>query len=532
MTATARQPNILLVIADQLAATGLGAYGNPLTRAPTLDRLAADGTVFEHAYCASPLCVPSRGSLITSMLPSRTGAIDNGAELAASIPTFAHYLRVLGYRTVLSGKMHFVGPDQLHGFEERVTSDVYPAGLDWVPDWNLASHERLPWYHDMSSVQRRGPRARVAPARLRRGGRVPREARDRRQRTRAGRRPLLLVTSFTHPHDPYEVPARLWESYEGATVEPATVPMLPVDRQDPHTRRLLEMFEHDRYPADAARTLAARRAYSAAITLVDEHVASLLATLDEVGLAEETIVLVTSDHGDMLGERGLWYKMSFFDGSARVPLIVHGPGRIAAGRVRTPVSLLDVGPTLVELAGGWPDGRPAATIDGRSLAGALAGGPEPDAVPVLAEYLAEGVVEPQVLVRQGSYKLIRCPGDPDLLYDLDGDPRELREPRRPPRGQRRPRRARADRRRALEPACAAPRGAREPTPPPPRLAGARDGSHHALGSPGARRRARPLHQQRARLLGRARAVASRERRPQTDSAMGSAARSGRGVAAR
>jgi len=149
-------PNILLVVADQLAAAGLASYGNPLTRAPTLDRLAAEGVVFEHAYCASPLCVPSRGSLLTSMLPSRTGAIDNGAELAASVPTFAHYLRVRGYRTVLAGKMHFVGPDQMHGFEERVTADVYPAGLDWVPDWNLSSRERLPWYHDMSSVQRAG----------------------------------------------------------------------------------------------------------------------------------------------------------------------------------------------------------------------------------------------------------------------------------------------------------------------------------------------------------------------------------------
>ncbi len=420
-----RQPNILVVIADQLAATGLGAYGNPLTRAPTLDRLAAEGVVFEQAYCASPLCVPSRGSLLTSMLPSRTGAIDNGAELAASIPTFAHYLRVLGYRTVLSGKMHFVGPDQLHGFEERVTADVYPAGLDWVPDWNLAPHERLPWYHDMSSVQRAG--AVRASLQLDFDEEVAFRARRAivdSARARA-HKPLLLVASFTHPHDPYEVPTRLWESYTAATVDPPAVPTLPLDEQDPHSRRLLEMFEHDRYPADLARTLAARRAYSAAISLVDEHVASMLGTLEEVGMADETIVVVTSDHGDMLGERGLWYKMSFFDGSARVPLILHQPSEIAARRVSTPVSLLDVGPTLVGLAGGWPDAGPAAPLDGRSLTGFLADDAgDPPAAPVLAEYLAEGVVEPQVMVRQGSHKLIRCPGDPDLLYDLAHDPHE------------------------------------------------------------------------------------------------------------
>ena len=163
------------------------------------------------------------------MLPSRNGAIDNGAELAASIPTFAHYLRVLGYRTVLSGKMHFVGPDQLHGFEERVTSDVYPAGLDWVPDWNLAPHERLPWYHDMSSVQRAGP----VRASLQLDFDDEVAFRGRRAIVDSARskvrRPLLLVTSFTHPHDPYEVPARLWESYADATVEPPAVPLLPPD---------------------------------------------------------------------------------------------------------------------------------------------------------------------------------------------------------------------------------------------------------------------------------------------------------------
>jgi choline-sulfatase len=426
-----QRPNILIVVADQLAASALGAYGNRVTRAPTLDRLASEGVVFEQAYCASPLCVPSRGSLLTSMLPSRSGAYDNGAELAASVPTFAHALRVLGYRTVLAGKMHFIGPDQLHGFEERVTPDVYPAGLDWVPDWTLAPDQRLPWYHDMSSVRRAGPvRASLQLD-------YDEEVAFRARRTivdsaRAGaRQPLLLVASFTHPHDPYEVPRRLWESYADVEIEPPAVPPLPLAEQDPHSRRLLAMFEHDRFPADADRTRAARRAYAAAISLVDEHVASLLATLDEVGMADDTMVVVCSDHGDMLGERGLWYKMSFFDGSARVPLVVHHPGRVGPGRVSRPVSLLDVGPTLVELAGGRPD--PAA-IDGRSLAGLLQGGGEQPPWPVLGEYLAEGVSSPQVMVRDGAHKLIRCPGDPDLLYDLDHDPHELDNLASEPRG--------------------------------------------------------------------------------------------------
>jgi choline-sulfatase len=422
---TPRQPNILVVVADQLAASALGAYGNRVTRAPTLDRLGTEGVVFDSAYCASPLCVPSRGAFMSGMLPSRNGAFDNGAELAASIPTFAHYLRVLGYRTVLAGKMHFVGPDQMHGFEQRVTADVYPAGLDWVPDWRLASNERLPWYHDMSSVERAGP----VRASLQLDYDEEVAFRARRAIIDSARaqddRPLLLVASFTHPHDPYEVPRRLWERYADDEIELPRVAELPFAAQDAHSRRLLEMFDHERFPVSRERLIAARRAYAAAVSLVDEHVASLLATLDDLRMRDDTIVVVISDHGDMLGERGLWYKMSFFEGSARVPFIVHHPASMPARRVVEPISLLDLAPTLVELAGGWPDGAPSAPIDGHSRAALVRGGGEPPDEPVLGEYLSEGVTAPQVMVRRGSKKLIRCPGDPDLLYDLDDDPDEL-----------------------------------------------------------------------------------------------------------
>src|SRR5438105_337699 len=125
------RPNILFVMADQLAAQALRPYGNRVVKAPTIDALADEGVVFERAYC-------------------------NASELPASVPTVAHYLRLRGYRTCLAGKMHFLGPDQLHGFEERLTTDVYTAGFDWVPDWTSPVEERLPWYHDMSSVVESG----------------------------------------------------------------------------------------------------------------------------------------------------------------------------------------------------------------------------------------------------------------------------------------------------------------------------------------------------------------------------------------
>jgi len=131
---TQDKPNIVLIMADQLAPHFTGTYGHPLVKTPNLDALAARGMRFDAAYCNSPLCAPSRASFMTGQLVSRIAAYDNASDFGASVPTFAHYLRRAGYRTCLAGRMHFVGPDQLHGFEERATTDVYPADFAWVPD--------------------------------------------------------------------------------------------------------------------------------------------------------------------------------------------------------------------------------------------------------------------------------------------------------------------------------------------------------------------------------------------------------------
>jgi len=414
-------PHILLLIADQLAPAALPAYGNTVVRAPFLERLAAEGVVFERALCASPLCVPSRASLMTGVLPSRTGAYDNAGELPAGVPTFAHYLRALGYRTVLAGKMHFIGPDQLHGFEERPLPDVYPAGFDWIPDWRLGDDETLPWYHDLSSVLRAGPVRETLQTEYDRE--VVEHARDAIAAAAADpSRPLLLVASFTHPHDPYEVPAEYWDRYDGIEIDLPVHPG-PPDPVDAPTRRLRAMVAAERIAVSRDDVQRARRGYYGAISLVDDHVGSILGALSEHGLAGDTVVVVTSDHGDMLGERGLWYKMAPFEGSIRVPLVVHAPRRFPARRVSRPVSLLDLLPTLVELGGGFPDDRPAAPIEGVSLAPMLEG--EPGAVrDIPLEYLAEGVRAPQVTLVRGALKLVRELDGPALLYDLERDPGE------------------------------------------------------------------------------------------------------------
>jgi choline-sulfatase len=382
------------------------------------------GLAFESAYCPSPLCAPSRAGLLTGRLPSRTGVFDNAAELRASIPTVTHHLRAAGYATCLVGKMHFVGPDQLHGFEERLTTDIYPADLGWTPDWRRPVGDRLPWYHTMESVL--SPGVCAASMQLDYDDEVAfRAVRRIFDFARAGRRePFFLLVSFSHPHDPWELRARDWERYDREAIDPPAVPAIPRAEADPHSVRLRDMIGIDDAAPSDEQVRTARHGYYAPISYVDERIGDVLAALRDAGLDGDTTVVLTADHGEMLGERGLWYKMSFFEPSARVPLIVSSSGRVAPGRRAAPVSLLDLAPTLLELASVRPSEE--LDMDGSSLVPLLEVGRAPERPSnVVAEYLAEGVTSPAVMVRRGRHKLIHCPGDPDQLYDLEDDPREL-----------------------------------------------------------------------------------------------------------
>ena len=419
---SARRPNILFVMADQLTAGILPPYGGAADT-PNLEQLAAEGVVFDHAYCNMPLCAPSRASLLAGRLPSALGTYDNGAEFAASVPTIAHYLRASGYATCLAGKMHFIGPDQLHGFEERLTTDVYTAGLDWVPDWSLPLSERLPWYHDLGSVLDAG--VSEATLQLDYDEEVAFHAvRKLYDLGRTHERPFFFLVSFTHPHDPYEIPRPYWDRYEQRALAAPSVGRLAPEEQDPHSRRVLEMCGADEIELDAEAVARARRAYHAATSYVDDKLGELLRALDAAGLRDDTVVVFASDHGDMLGERGLWYKMNFFEDSARVPLVVHAPKRCAPARVVANVSLLDLLPTFVELAGNDAL-EPIEPLAGNSLLPLIRAETLERTGVVLGEYLAEGTYAPCVMILDGRLKYVHCPGDPDQLYDLQTDPLEL-----------------------------------------------------------------------------------------------------------
>jgi choline-sulfatase len=416
-----RRPNILILMADQMAPAFLPAYGGAIVRAPTLTRLAREGVVFESAYTNSPLCAPARFSFQAGRLPSAIGAYDNACEFPADQPTMAHYLRYLGYRTILAGKMHFVGPDQMHGYEERLTTDIYPADFGWTPDWeNFA--DRPSWYHSMDSVLTAGPCIRTNQLDF--DEEVSFVTRRKLFEIARGKddRPFFLTMSLTHPHDPFAIPRRYWDLYADDEIPMPRVEV-PAERRDPHSQRLRHVCGNDLDSVTQDQVRAARHAYFGSISFVDEQFGIILDALADSGMADDTVIIVCGDHGEMLGERGLWYKMNFFEGGARIPLIVHAPGRFAARRVKESVSLLDIMPTLIDLAGGDVPADMRSPMDGASLMPHLRGEAGHDTV--IGEYLGEAAIAPIVMIRRGQWKFIHSPVDPDQLYDLSADPDEL-----------------------------------------------------------------------------------------------------------
>lgn len=403
-------------MADQLTPRVLSAYGGR-ARTPNLDALARQAVVFDSFYCNSPLCAPSRFSFMAGQLPSKIGAYDNAAEFPAQTPTFAHYLRSAGYQTALSGKMHFCGPDQLHGFEERLTTDIYPSDFGWTPDWSRFG-ERPGWYHTMDSVTQAGACTRTNQIDF--DDEVVVAARQKLFDIARGRdrRPFCLVVSMTHPHDPYVTPQAYWDRYRDEEIEMPRVADLR-EGEDPHSTRLRHVIGLGSVTPTSTQVRAARRAYHGSVSYVDDQIGALVKTLREAALERNTIIAVLADHGDMLGERGLWYKMNFFEPACRIPFIVHAPGRFTPHRVRGSASLLDLLPTFAALAHGGSEPDYAVQLDGHSLLPVLNGAETRDEV--LGEYLAEGAIAPIVMIRRGCFKFIHSPADPDQLYDVAAD---------------------------------------------------------------------------------------------------------------
>ncbi|MCP5094411.1 MAG: choline-sulfatase, partial [Chloroflexi bacterium] len=305
-----------------------------------------------------------------------------------------------------------------------LTTDIYPSDYGWTPDWT--NFEKRPsWYHNMLSVVQAGTceTSNQLDFDEEVGYHSVRKIYDLVRSE--DKRPFFLLTSFTHPHDPFAITPEYWNRYSHDEIDLPAVPQIPYDQLDPHSQRIHHVCAMDQYAQTEERIRNARHAYYGQISYIDDKVGQLMQALQVTGLNENTIIVFVGDHGEMLGERGMWYKMSFFEWSARVPLIVHAPKRFASRCVTENVSLVDLLPTLVEMASDGDFQPFAAPLDGHSLLPLLQGESGKSTDTALGEMLGEGAIAPLLMIRNGRFKYIYSQPDPEQLYDLVADPHEL-----------------------------------------------------------------------------------------------------------
>ena len=437
------RPNILLLMTDEHGAQFSGTYGHPFIRTPAMDRLAAEGVTFDAAYCNNPLCVPSRLSFMTGRHTHNCAGWDNATPLAPDAVTWPHLLRAQGYDVALSGKMHLVGDDHLHGFQEQLARDLHSELEHPIFPWKRGIPEaREPWPGVVRTESRVPPgpdgeeavAAEDADTPPTGPGRTPEIDADDdavsaalaflRQRAHgSAERPFALCVGLIAPHFPFVVPEPFFSQYFPHHADLPHLPAGHLEALPPAAQRLRQAFGFGGHTEPQVRR--ARAAYYGLVSYADDKLRQLLEALDELGLADDTLVIHTSDHGEMLGEHGLWRKMSFYEQSARVPLQIRWPGRAAAGRrVAECVSLVDVAATIAAAAGA---ASPVAPMDGRSLAGLLAG-PDPTwRDEAFAEHTAHGTDRARAMLRRGRWKLCLSGGEdrePEL-YDVVQDPGEF-----------------------------------------------------------------------------------------------------------
>ena len=419
-----KRPNILLFMSDQHHRDYMGCAGHPFLRTPNLDRLAFSGIRFTNAYCANPICGPSRMAFLTSRSSSDIQFWNNGAQLASDTATFVHHLATVGYQTVLCGRMHFDGPETRYGYQQRLVGEqrwIAPS----IPFTKVMPHTadalkfsgwgRTPWHQYDEDVTAAAACFLTDPQRQR------------------DDQPWFLTIGTSLPHDPCICPQDLFQEYHAQ----CHVPALPDDYLDsvhPATRLWRQRAGVDEVSESILRS--ARAGYCGLITFEDQLVGRVLEALELGGHTDDTIVIYTSDHGDMAGHLRMWWKTTFYDGSCGVPLIVSWPGRFRGHKVENAVcSLLDIGPTLVEAA----DGEPMTQVRGRSLLRFLTPGPSAHfpAWPNTAfaeKVYRPGIREPARMIRRDRWKLNHYHGykDPEL-FDLEADPGEWHDLGRDPR---------------------------------------------------------------------------------------------------
>ena len=417
------RPNLLFILSDQHSPYVAGCYGDPLSPTPHIDSLAERGATFDAVYCPSPLCVPSRMAFLTGQYPYQNQVWTNDHILDTGIPTYAHAMGAGGYRPVLIGRMHSLGPDQLRGYAERLVGDHssnYPGGKH-VHRGKLegtAGPERISLIN--SGCGQSGYQVHdeyVTAATIDYLNRIGIERRCGQQTE-----PFCLTVGFMLPHQPFVAQREDYDRYQDKMTMP--------DHPEPYSDRLHPYYKWWRQTTgiedvSAEEILRARTAYWALVSRMDAMIGQILDALHANGLADNTLIIYTSDHGEQVGEHGLWWKQTFYEASVRVPLVMCWPGVIPPGtRCPRVANLLDVNATMLAAL----DAPTLPNSNGRNLldlitSPAMSDGWNDEA---FSEFcLDEGWY--MRMVRSGDWKLNYYHGHAPQLFNLAEDPSELHD---------------------------------------------------------------------------------------------------------
>jgi arylsulfatase A-like enzyme len=419
-------PNLLLIIADDHRGGSLGTEGDPRKATPNLDRLAREGILFERAYCNSPLCTPSRQSLITGKLPHAVGVTQLTTRLSDDVLTMGEWLRDLDYRTAAIGKMHFNGPSA-HGFTERIDTADWASELRAHPP--RGGDHRRPWrpFQDPAAVWLNAARhSSGLPAESMQSAYFVDRALDSMKMKQQDGRPFALVVSFYDPHSPFNFP-RGWRRQ----FRPDQFPVPPVSERDREEQPAIFAS----LTPDEIRGINA--AYFTSLAFVDSQVGRLVRGLDQMDLSARTLVVYIGDNGYMLGQHGRFEKHCFYEPAVRIPMILRWPGQLPRDRrISGLVEMVDILPTVLHLLN-LPAPPGMQGIDLEPLIRGKPGAMGHDFV--FSEYLENE----EAMVRSDRFKLIvgtgrrqrqdgyqtgkPLPGPYQRLFDLVDDPGEARD---------------------------------------------------------------------------------------------------------
>ena len=411
------KPNILFLMSDEHSPHVLGCGGNSIVQTPNLDKLAKAGSYFDKAYCQVPLCTPSRMCMLTSKHAHRCSAWRNGSVLFPEHLTMPAHFALHGYTTCLVGKMHFGGREQHHGFQCRPYGDLRgDAGhqTDPLPGPTRSSLGKFRTRTHLAGITE-------IPASLRQESVVNIETIEF-LRECSREKPWFLLASYGRPHFPLTTPKRFFDRYS-SDVDMPHIPPGHLERTHRFAQVLREKFKTSEIPDE--ETKKARAAYYACVSFLDQAIGDLLTTLECDGLLDNTIIVYTTDHGEMAGEHGQWWKGSYYEAASRVPLIiVHRKAAQAVAfcaRVKTPVELSDLFPTLCA----WANIPIPQDLDGSDLSDVMAGRTEGWGDSAITELFWPQATGPMRMIRTPRYKYVVFPEDDPILFDLESDPEEF-----------------------------------------------------------------------------------------------------------